>query len=643
MTNDTSKSNVKSGKNNKLDKSRSKEVKNRLNDEASNELRPLAIGTIAMMGSALANQAMPKLLGKLLDEKSCAAEQTCSASNSFGASKALLVVVIGGGCASYLRTTLLNRAQGNIAQRLRAKLFSAILSDRDMEWFISGGKGNGSNTPGKGDDSKDDDVKEMPNSPSSSPGAIGAILTEDVNKASESITTTFANLLRSCSSCTFATYHMLSINPTLFGLSVSVVPVVGAAAVLLNKFVKKALARQRECAEEAAAFAEERITNIEAVKLSNREKDEVEKYVKMQDECVRLGRKVASARGTFMGFMFASAGGALYAVFNAGGKAVADGRMTSGQLTSFATYSFLLGLGTSGVFKALGESTEGLVCGDRIYKLMDGPVSKDASENSNDQPKSVDASTVDSISLKDVSFAYKSSPKKTVLKNISLNLERGQVICLVGKNGSGKSCLASIIAGLLTPQDGSITVQPCGTDFSHLDRKSQTSLVQVVPQQPAFFDTTIKDNVAYSNPNASASDIANALNAANCTDFISKQEEGINYRVGRNGMKLSGGQRQRLALSRALLSNPCVMILDEPASALDREGEVALSDAVDACRNGDEGHRRSLLLITHRASSLEIADLIVVLKDGKIIENGTYADLTSDRDSALCELMPDLF
>merc|ERR1719221_1044984 len=175
---------------------------------------------------------------------------------------------------------------------------------------------------------------------------------------------------------------------------------------------------------------------------------------------------------------------------------------------------------------------------------MDNPGSEAASDKSNDQQKSVDASMVDSISLKNISFAYKSSPEKTVLNNISLNLERGQVICLVGKNGSGKSALASVIAGLLTPQDGSITLQPCGTDFSNLDRKSQTSLVQVVPQHPAFFDTTIEKNVTYSNPNACALDIASALDVANCTDFISKQKEGINYRVGRNGMKLSGGQRQ---------------------------------------------------------------------------------------------------
>lgn len=634
-----------------LDKSRKNEVKSRLNAEANMEIRPLALGTLAMMASALSNQALPKLLGKLLDEKSsslsnvtCGVDGTCSAANSGSASKALALVVIGGGFASFLRTTMLNRAQDNIAKRLRTKLFSAVLTDRDMEWFVSGGGGKTGNES-KSDESKKEDGANGEDgdsdgvSDSTSPGAIGSILTEDINKASESVTTTFANILRSCSSCAFATYHMVSINPSLFGVSVSIVPVVGAAAVVLNKFVKKATTRQRECAQEAAAFAEERISNIETVKLSNREKDEVEKYVELQEKCVQLGRQVSTAKGTFMGFMFAASGGALYMVFNAGGKAVGDGRMTSGALTSFATYSFLLGLGTSGVFKALGESTQGLVSADRVYKLMDG--SSDEKSAGGNQLSS-DAESVKSISVENVSFSYKNSPEKPVLNDVSLMLGRGKVIALVGKNGSGKSTLASVIAGLYAPQHGNIKLLPSGLDFNKLDRQSQTSLIQVVPQHPALFDTSIKSNVAYSNPNASDDDIEKALTIANCKDFVSKLDGGLNFHVGRNGMKLSGGQRQRLALARALISDPCVLIMDEPTSALDAEGEGAVTDAVHACRDGDDGQSRGLLLITHRASSLQIADLIIVLKDGEIVEQGSYDQLSLNKESALCELMSEL-
>ncbi len=627
------------GKKPSLEKSRKKEVKKRLNAEASKDTVPLAIGTVAMMASALSNQALPKLLGRVLDENTASCTtQTCTA-GSGGASKAMAFVVIGGGLASFLRTTMLNRAQDNIAKRLRTQLFGSLLTDRDMEWFVSGG--SSSNTKEAEENSSSDEASPgTTKSVSVSPGAIGSVLTQDITKASESVTTTFANILRSCSSCAFATYHMISLNPTLFGISVSVVPVVGAAAVVLNKFVKKQTAKQRECAENAAAFAEERISHIETVKLANREKSEVEEYTRLQEECVQLGRKVSSAKGTFMGFMFAATGGALYCVFNAGGRAVAEGRMTSGELTSFATYSFLLGLGTSGIFKALGESTQGLVSADRIYQLVDGH--SDESDKKESTKKSLtNADAVDSISLENVSFSYKGA-NKSVLKNISLQLNRGKVVALVGKNGSGKTSLASVIAGLYAPQDGDITLQPGGMSFTDLDRQSQTALVQVVPQHPAFFDTSIRANVTYSNPNATAEDIEKALEIANCNAFISKLDEGLDFTVGRNGMKLSGGQRQRLALARALLSNPCLLLLDEPASALDSEGEGAVADAIRACRDGGNGNSRGLLVITHRASSLQSADLIVVLKEGEVVEQGTFDELTDNKDSELCGLMSEL-
>lgn len=638
-----------------LEKSRMKEVKARMNAEASKELRNMAVGTLAMMASALSNQALPKLLGRLLDEKSSpnktmsyGVDQICSATNN--TTKALAFVVIGGGFASFLRTTMLNRAQDNIAQRLRTKLFSAVLTDRDMEWFVSGG---GSKT--EKDNSKSENIKEdaaflsVPETSASSPGAIGSILTEDVIKASESVTTVLANILRSCSSCAFATYHMISLNPALFGISVSIVPIIGAAAVVLNKFVKKATVKQRVCSEQAAAFAEERISHIMTVKLANREKDEVQKYVELQAECVNLSRKVNSAKGVFMGFTFAATGGALYMVFNAGGQAVASGRMTSGELTSFATYSFLLGLGTSGVFKALGEKTQGLVSADRVYSLMDGSNNVESSTGGPKLLGTCDSESVMSIVLENVSFSYKNSSNPT-LNDISVKLERGKVIALVGKNGSGKTSLVSVIAGLYALQEGKMTLQPSGLDFTELDRESQTSLIQVVPQHPALFDASIKSNVSYSNPNASDEDIEQALAAANCNDFISKLDDGLNFRVGRNGMRLSGGQRQRLSLARALVSKPCVLIMDEPSSALDAEGESAVTDAVHACRDGDKGHSKQgrgaqpmgLLLITHCASTLQIADTIIVLKDGEIVEQGAYDKLSGDKGSALCELMSEL-
>jgi ABC-type multidrug transport system fused ATPase/permease subunit len=570
------------------------------------------------------------------------------------------VVVLGGGVASFLRTVCLNRAQDSIAARLRSQLFGALLTQRDLEFYQSsslGSAGSSGDDPNPVEEDGDDDKnqgakagdgkgKKMNGaSPAdattvaTSPGAIGSVLADDIGKVSEILTTTLANTIRSACSVSFATLNMIRINPSLLGLSISVVPLIGSAAVVLNKFVKKVSAKQSEVKAQASSFAEERISHIATVKTSCREADEVDRYDQLQLDAARLGRAVSLAKGTFMGFMFAASSGALFLVFQTGGKAVLAGRMTSGQLTSFATYTFLLGLGTSGIMKASSEMAQGIVCAGRMYGLMDGKEmsGNDAESQGVSGTENVDPTVVNSISLDGVSFAYRSNPSKNVLKGMSLKIERGKVIALLGQNGSGKSTTASLLSALYRPQSGRITTSN-GTDLYSLSRRAQSHLVQSVPQHPAFFDMSVLDNVTYTNPNATEEEVEEALTTANCDGFLSKLESGTSYRVGRNGSKLSGGQRQRLALARALLSDPCCLVLDEPTSSLDAEGESAVADAVRACRK----QRRGLLLITHRAKTLELCDEVVVLKDGEIIERGDYQNLKSKKDSALCTLMPDL-
>ena len=575
----------------------------------------------------------------------------------------LAVVVLGGGVASFLRTVCLNRAQDSIAARLRSQLFGALLTRRDLEFYQSSSSsssdGNGGGEEGGADDAAKEDGKDEKNegaedgkqkkkkdahladatTVATSPGAIGTVLADDVGKVSEILTTTLANTIRSACSVSFATMNMIRINPSLLGLSVSVVPLIGSAAVVLNKFVKKVTAKQSEVKAQAASFAEERISHIATVKTSCREADEVDRYDQLQLEAARLGRAVSLAKGTFMGFMFAASSGALFLVFQTGGKAVSAGRMTSGQLTSFATYTFLLGLGTSGIMKASSEMAQGIVCAGRMYGLMgrDETNKVDAESKSVSEAGDIDPATVDSISLGSVSFAYRSNPSKKVLKGVSLKVERGKVIALLGQNGSGKSTTASLLSALYRPQYGSVTTSD-GTDLYSLSRRAQSHLVQSVPQHPAFFDMSVLDNVTYTNPDATDEEVRQALTTANCDGFLSKLESGTNYRIGRNGSKLSGGQRQRLALARALLSDPCCLVLDEPTSSLDAEGETAVADAVEACQK----QKRGLLLITHRAKTLELCDEVVVLQDGEIIERGEYQNLKSKKDSALSSLMPDL-
>jgi ABC-type multidrug transport system fused ATPase/permease subunit len=625
-----------------------KKLEKRLRAEALIEIKPIALGSFAMIASSLSNQAVPRLLGKLLDQNSNGSTGgTCSPGGlSQSTLSSLALVVLGGGFASFVRTTMLNRAEDKIAARLRTTAFTSLLVNRDLEWFHMETVNETTEEQDKGD-SKQEKKATASISTGMTPAAVGEILNQDASLVSHSLTTNIANMIRSATTIGYSTYHMLRLNPGLFGLSFSVVPLIGSAAMVLRKFIKAVATKQRETATIAASFAEERLNHIAMVKMSNRELDEVEQYKELQDECVSLGRMVSLANGFFMGFIFIASSGALFMVFNAGGKAVAKGKMTAGDLTSFATYTFLLGLGTSGVFKAMSEMAQGMVSAARVYRLIDGQNDTEQKVDIAESEKltkaaelKVDAASIDSVSFDHVSFVYKAIPDKQVLKDVSFDLKRGNVVALVGKNGSGKTTIASLLAALYKPQSGSIVLSN-GVDYSRLDRNLQKQLVQIVPQNPALFDTSILDNVKYSCSEATHEQVMEAMKTANC-NFVSTLEGGVQYKVGPNGCKLSGGQRQRIGLARALLSDPACLVLDEPTASLDAEGQTAVTDAVLACRGNDKSKGRALLLITHRAKTLEVADNVLVIKNGEIVESGTYQTLSKKKDSELISLMPDL-
>ena len=627
-------------------------LKRWLLEEASQEFWSLLVGCAAMMVSSVSNTLLPRFMGRLLDQKGGTSASNSSTPSYMSPNLSLLMVVLGGGTASFLRTTTLNRAEESIATRLRGKVFASLMTSKDMEWFQterirSDGSSSSAETSLASSSSDEDDDSTSTSAASAAgmtPGMIGSILNDDVTDVARCMTSTTANLVRSSISAVFSTYQMLHLNPQLFITSLCTVPLIGAAAMTMRKFLKRLTAQRKDAAMRAASFAEERISQIAMVKMSNRETDEVKSYQSLQDECKAIGRKESLANGAFMGFTFSATSSALFLVVHIGGKAVAARKMTSGQLTSFATYSFLLGLASSGIVKALSEAFRSMVSAKRVFELVKTEEGVLEQSEHPEIEENLEVAAVESISLRNLTFGYKARPDAKVLRNVSMELKRGCVVALVGKNGSGKTTIASLLAGLYKPQTGSITLLPDGANYKFLDRSIKRHLVQMVPQGAPLLNISILDNVKYSNPEATEGEIQTALTAANCDGFVSKLPEGLNFVVGMHGCKLSAGQRQRLALARALVSDPFLLILDEASSALDDEGENAVADAVMACRGkaGSQQNGRALLLITHRPKSLEVADIVVVLREGQVVETGSLKDLKNNRTSALCSLMPDL-
>jgi ABC-type multidrug transport system fused ATPase/permease subunit len=446
----------------------------------------------------------------------------------------------------------------------------------------------------------------------------------------------------------------------------------------------------------------------------------------MEQQNSKYVRQYAIYNGLRMGFLFLSTSSTLLYVIYRGTVYIRSHQMTGGQLTTFSTYAFLFGLGTTGILKSYNEMNQvGRSSAQRYYQLMQlqqqqqqqPDIVHPPNGSAPEQPTAVipleDMNAVTSIVVQNVSFSYDDANEVTattadepdnhfVLRDISLIIPRGKVIALVGHNGAGKSTLVNLLAGLYTPTHGTIDVVVSNRGSNNhvttadnddknnndhtdpnqtvtttqynirneLDRTTQNKLLQVISQTTSLFDMSIYENVRYSCPAATVQDVENALDAANGTSMVQGKPAGIHSRIGRNGGLLSGGECQKIALARALVVDPMILVLDEPATSLDTEGTNALHEAIlqqrqqqqprdpsihqdtDPAMSNDNQHHsdfestsRGILIITHEAKTiLDLqVDYIYVLQNGRIVEEGDVDALRSNAHSELCSLMPSLY
>jgi ATP-binding cassette subfamily B protein len=227
------------------------------------------------------------------------------------------------------------------------------------------------------------------------------------------------------------------------------------------------------------------------------------------------------------------------------------------------------------------------------------------------------------IDFNDVSFTYPTNHKPS-LNHITFSASPGKMVALVGPSGSGKSTLINLVIGFLRPSQGVIKVD--GLDYKDLDLRTVRKFLSVVPQESVLFDGTIAENISYGLNDVSSAEVESALRDANAWEFVQGFDDGVETIVGERGARLSGGQRQRLAIARALIRNPRILILDEATSALDSESEKLIQDALSCLMKS-----RTTFVVAHRLSTVQEADLILVLDDGKIVESGTHSQLVSQQ------------
>lgn len=317
-----------------------------------------------------------------------------------------------------------------------------------------------------------------------------------------------------------------------------------------------------------------------------------------------------------------------------GGLGVMDGRFTIGMVLMFTTYLMML-LGPLEVLAGSAAAMQtNLAAFDRVLDLFKEPREFAGTTG---EVYLTPETTKGRITVRDVWFTYpppvkrgidrdvmdKKEPEKPtqpVIRSVSLDVKAGETIALVGPSGSGKTTLCNLIARFYDPTQGSIEVD--GVDLRKIDVGSYRRLLGIVEQDVFLFDGTVAENIGYAKRGASREDIATAARFANAAEFIEKLERGYDTLIGERGVRLSGGQKQRLAIARALLADPRILILDEATSNLDTESERLIQTSLDGLMRG-----RTCFVIAHRLSTIRHADRIVVIEDGKIIEVGTHEQL----------------
>jgi subfamily B ATP-binding cassette protein MsbA len=222
------------------------------------------------------------------------------------------------------------------------------------------------------------------------------------------------------------------------------------------------------------------------------------------------------------------------------------------------------------------------------------------------------------VKFEDVTFAYEEGNE--VIKNISFSAPAGSVTALVGTSGSGKTTIAGLAASFIIPNDGKVIID--GYDLATVKIDNYRSRLGVVLQDDFLYEGTIRENILFSNPEATEEELLSAVSAAHVHEFTDRFDDGLDTLIGERGVKLSGGQRQRVAIARAILADPKILILDEATSSLDTESELYIQESLASLMKG-----RTTFVIAHRLSTIRKADQILVIEDGQIAEQGTHDEL----------------
>ena len=444
-------------------------------------------------------------------------------------------------------------------------------------------------------------------------GDLMARVTGDVRQVEALILHLSTAIIRQIFGMGFALYYMIRFSGLLTAFVLIPVPLITVGAILISRRMRVLYRAIRDATGELGARLQENLSGMRVIQAYQREHDE---HVRMGDVSRKVMDRTVTATRTAMLYYpvlhLISASGTVI-VLGAGTWLISRDMLTIGALTAFSMYIAHFYSPIRELLHTFDSVQRTLASGERIFEVLDTvPEVRDP-----DEPRALPPPRGE-VEFRNVSFQYATGDP--VLHTVSVHVAPGRRLALVGRSGAGKTSFVNLIPRFYDATDGTVLVD--GVDVRDVRLADLRSRIAIVLQDTFLFDGTILENLRYSRPDADADAVHKAAATANALEFIERLPDGFETRIGERGIRLSGGQKQRLAIARAVLADPRILILDEATSSVDGESERLIHQALERLMAG-----RTTFVIAHRLSTVRNADSILVLDGGHMLEYGPHEDL----------------
>ncbi|MCT8997922.1 ABC transporter transmembrane domain-containing protein [Chelativorans intermedius] len=449
-------------------------------------------------------------------------------------------------------------------------------------------------------------------------GEIVSRLTADATQIKSAVGATASLAARNTILALGAVGMMVMTSPRLSTLVVGAIPVIVLPLVAFGRAVRRRSRHAQDTLARASAFAGEQIGAVRVLQAFTSEEGVAARFNAAVEAAYQAARHSVLARAVLTFFVIAGVSASVVAVLWVGSRDVLAGTMSEGTLVQFVLYAVLAAGALSALSEVWGELSQAAGSTERMMELM----AQKPAIATPQVPRALPVPPRGAVAFRNVGFCYPTRPDRSALKGLSFSVAPGETVAIVGPSGAGKSTVFALLLRFYDPQEGAIFLD--GVDVRQADPRAVRERMAIVPQEVTVFDASIAENIAFGRPGAGREEVEAAARAAHAHDFIMALEEGYDTQVGERGVTLSGGQRQRLAIARAILRDAPILLLDEATSALDAESETLVQRALEGLMRG-----RTTIIVAHRLATILKADRILVMSEGRIVEEGTHADLVA--------------